>query len=149
MVICSQRTRITFWPQSSSFATTDARRPRRWPRPSMTTGASNMMAVTLALGSRVWSFLPTTNHPHNRPRSSARNTFHDIENSKFSKLNGISLTHHHSSQPKGDTARFYSGCPSLWSSLVQKKIRSPSHSLTPCGCSSGDWVRKMLWTTLP
>lgn len=53
MVICSHRTTTTFWPPSSSFATTDASRPSRWPRPSTVTGASNMMEVTLALGSRV------------------------------------------------------------------------------------------------
>lgn len=36
MLSCSQRTTTIFWPLSSCFATVLARRPRRWPLPSMT-----------------------------------------------------------------------------------------------------------------
>lgn len=36
MLIASQRTTTIFWPLRSCLATVEARRPRRWPLPSMT-----------------------------------------------------------------------------------------------------------------
>ena len=40
---CSHRTMTTDCPACNSFATTLARRPRRWSRPSITTVDSNMV----------------------------------------------------------------------------------------------------------
>jgi hypothetical protein len=41
----SQRTTTTFWPLRICLATIEARRPRRWPLPSMVTGAVEKVAI--------------------------------------------------------------------------------------------------------
>lgn len=59
----SHLTMITFCPANNSFATTEARRPRRWSRPSIITVVSNMMIdwcvwlTVLVLLGRVVSFV--------------------------------------------------------------------------------------------
>lgn len=47
-LMSSQRTTTTFWPLRSCLATIEARRPRRWPLPSMMTGAAEKVAIWLA-----------------------------------------------------------------------------------------------------
>ena len=44
----SHRTMTTFWPFRSCLATIDARRPRRWPLPSMTTCVGNRQRAALS-----------------------------------------------------------------------------------------------------
>lgn len=44
-LMSSQRTTTTFWPLRICLATIEARRPRRWPLPSMVTGAVEKVAI--------------------------------------------------------------------------------------------------------
>lgn len=65
MLRASQRTTTTFWPLRSCLATTEARRPRRWPLPSTTTcNNAKQLAVLFCHGLTLGSAAPGATRVH-------------------------------------------------------------------------------------
>lgn len=134
MVICSALTITTFCPPRSSFATTDARRPSMWPRPSIMIGFSNMIRATSSYRRRdhvCWWFAllqPLTSVPAVPEKNSDLYELQPCDLSYTQQLRVLAVT--------------------SWSFLGHQRTRRLNHSSIQFGYSNGDLVLRMFWIIL-